>query len=129
MQIYLDDIIFGVTNEIMCNKFAKCMTGEFEMSMMGAVNFFLWLQIKQSIERTLINQGKYTKELLKQFGMMGAKSLVTPMSTFIKLDKEKNDKNVDENFYRGIIGSLLYLTTYKSDIMFSTWICAMSHPK
>ena len=55
MQIYLDDIIFGVTNEIMCKKFAKCMQGEFEMSMMDELNFFLGLQIKQLSEETFIN--------------------------------------------------------------------------
>ena len=35
VQIYIDDIIFGASNEIMCNKFSKCMQGEFEMSMMS----------------------------------------------------------------------------------------------
>ena len=65
VQIYVDDIIFGTTNENICKKFAKYMQGEFEMSMMGELNFFLGLQIKQSREETFINQAKYTKELLK----------------------------------------------------------------
>ena len=73
------------------------MQGEFEMSMMGELNFFLGLQIKQSSDETFINQAKYTKELLKRFGMMGAKSLATPMSTSIKFDKDENDKNMDES--------------------------------
>ena len=47
LQIYVDDIIrFGATNENMCKKFAKCMQGEFKMSMMGELNFFIGLQIK-----------------------------------------------------------------------------------
>ena len=99
VQIYIDDIIFCATNEIMCKEFVKCMQVEFEINMMCELNFFLGLQIKQSSEGTFINQAKYKKELLKQFGMMGAKSLATPMSTSIKLDKDENDKNMDENFY------------------------------
>jgi len=47
VQIYVDDIIFGATNENICKEFAKSMQGEFEMSMMGELNFFLGLQIKQ----------------------------------------------------------------------------------
>ena len=92
VQIYVDNIIFGTTNENMCKEFAKSMQGEFEMSMMGKLNFFLGLQIKQSREVTFINQAKYTKELLKRFGMMGSKAITTPMGTSIKLDKDENGK-------------------------------------
>ena len=60
VQICVDDIIFGATNENMCNEFAKCMQDEFQMSMMGELNFFLGLQIKQSSEGIFINQAKYT---------------------------------------------------------------------
>ena len=124
VQIYVDDIIFGATNENMCKEFSKCMQGEFEMSMMGELNFFLGLQIKQSSEGTFINQAKYTKELLNRFGMREAKPLSTPMGTSIKLDKDENDKKIDEKLYRGMIGSLLYLTASRPDIMFSVCICA-----
>ena len=55
---------------------------------------------------------------------MRAKLLTTPMNTSVKLDKFENGKNVDEKFYRGMIGSLLYLTVSKSNIMFSVYICA-----
>ena len=58
VQIYIDDIIFGASNEKLCKELAKCMQGEFEMSMMGKLNFFLGLKIKQSSEGTFINQSK-----------------------------------------------------------------------
>ena len=108
----------------MCKKIAKCMHGEFEMSMMAELNFFLGLQIKQSIEGTFINQAKYMKELLKRFGMIRVKPLAIPIGTSIKLDKDKNDKNVDEKLYRGMIGYFLYLTANRPDIMFSVCVCA-----
>ena len=69
------------------------------MSMMDELHFFLGLQVKQSSEGIYINQAKYTNKLLKRFGMMGAKPLVTPISTSIKLDKDENGKNIDEKFY------------------------------
>ncbi|GJR98568.1 retrovirus-related pol polyprotein from transposon TNT 1-94 [Tanacetum coccineum] len=47
VQIYVDDIIFGSTCQDMCDEFSKIMHDEFEMSMMGELNFFLGLQIKQ----------------------------------------------------------------------------------
>ncbi|GJX31519.1 retrovirus-related pol polyprotein from transposon TNT 1-94 [Tanacetum coccineum] len=47
VQIYVDDIIFGLTYQDMCDEFAKIMHDEFEMSMMGELNFFLGLQIKK----------------------------------------------------------------------------------
>ena len=55
---------------------------------------------------------------------MGSKAITTPMGTSIKLDKDENEKNMNEKLYRGMIGSLLYLTTSRPDIMFNVCICA-----
>ncbi|XP_042973126.1 uncharacterized protein LOC122304931, partial [Carya illinoinensis] len=131
IQIYVDDIIFGATNENMCQVFAKTMQEEFEMSMMGELTFFLGLQIKQAKSWTFINQSKYIKELLKKFGMENAKEIGTPMSPSTKLDKDESGKPVDSKIYRGMIGSLLYLTASRPDIMFSVCLCArfQSSPK
>jgi len=67
VQIYVDDIIFGSTNNDLCQEFAKIMQGEFEMSMMGELTFFLGLQINQSTKGIFISQTKYCTELLKKF--------------------------------------------------------------
>ncbi|RVW49495.1 hypothetical protein CK203_092796 [Vitis vinifera] len=69
--------------------FSKCMHSEFEMSMMGELNYFLGLQIKQLKEGTFINQAKYIKDLLKRFNMEEAKVMKTPMSSSIKLDMDE----------------------------------------
>ncbi|XP_070023336.1 uncharacterized mitochondrial protein AtMg00810-like [Nicotiana sylvestris] len=87
------------------------------MSMMGELTFFLGLQIQQSEEGKFICQTKYTKELIQKFGMNNAKSIGTPMSLSTNLDKDEQGIPVDETKYRGMTGSLLYLTA--SDIMFS----------
>ncbi|RVW32936.1 hypothetical protein CK203_112644 [Vitis vinifera] len=65
------------------------MHSEFEMSMMGELNFFLGLQIKQLKEGTFINQEKYIRDLPKRFNMEEAKTMKTPMSSSIKLDKDE----------------------------------------
>nr|XP_009792305.1 PREDICTED: uncharacterized protein LOC104239375 [Nicotiana sylvestris] len=73
----------------------------------------------QSEEGTFICQTKYTKELIQKFGMSNAKSIGTPMSPSTNLDKDEQGIPVDETKYRGMIGSLLYLTASRPDIMFS----------
>ena len=124
VQIYVDDIIFGATNDALCEEFSKCMHSEFEMSMMGELNFFLGLQIKQQKDGIFIGQTKYIKDLLQKFDLANAKSMNTPMSTSIKMDKDESGKNVDITKYRGMIGSLLYLTASRPDILFSVGLCA-----
>ena len=124
VQIYVDDIIFGATNISLCEEFSKCMHSEFEMSMMRKLNFFLGLQIKQLKEGTFINQAKYIRDLLKRFNMEEAKTMKTPMSSSIKLDKDEKGKSVNSTMYRGMIGSLLYLTANRPDIMYSVCLCA-----
>ena len=81
VQIYVDDIIFGSTNDALCKEFSDKMSKEFEMSMMGELNFFLGLQISQSDDGIHISQSKYCKEMLKKFEMDNAKPISTPMST------------------------------------------------
>ncbi|KAK6117859.1 hypothetical protein DH2020_048401 [Rehmannia glutinosa] len=131
VQIYVDDIIFGATNDSLCKKFSKLMQGEFEMSMMGELNFFLGLQIKQCQEGIYISQSKYTKELLKKFGIEEGRTVSTPMATNVKIDKDEKGKSVDESKYRGMIGSLLYLTASRPDILHVVCLCAhfQSNPK
>jgi hypothetical protein len=69
VQIYVDDIIFGITNESLCKNFVKHIQDELEMNMMRELNFILRSQIKQEKNRIFINQNKYIKDLLKIFGM------------------------------------------------------------
>ncbi|GJV48001.1 retrovirus-related pol polyprotein from transposon TNT 1-94 [Tanacetum coccineum] len=97
---------------------------EFEMSMMGELNFFLGLQIKQMEDGIFFNQSKYIKEMLKKFGLEDSKPMKTPMSSDTKLMKDKECESVDSTKYRGMIGSLLYLTASRPDIMFSVCLCA-----
>ncbi|GJU84333.1 putative ribonuclease H-like domain-containing protein [Tanacetum coccineum] len=99
VQIYVDDIIFRSTCQNLCDDFTKIMHDEFEMSMMGELNFFLGLQIKQMEDEIFFNQSKYIKEMLKKFGLEDSKPTMTPMSTEIKLTKDDEADSVDSTKY------------------------------
>nr|GEU30989.1 retrovirus-related Pol polyprotein from transposon TNT 1-94 [Tanacetum cinerariifolium] len=124
VQIYVDDIIFGLTCQDMCDKCAKIMHDKFEMSKMGELNFCLGLQIKQMKDVIFFNQYLYIKEMLKKFGLEDSKPMKTTMSSDTKLTKDKECESVDSTKYRGMIGSSLYLTASRPDIMFSVCLCA-----
>nr|GEV94229.1 retrovirus-related Pol polyprotein from transposon TNT 1-94 [Tanacetum cinerariifolium] len=124
VQIYVDDIIFGSTCQDMCDEFAKIMHDEFETSMMGELNFFLGLQVKQMEDTIFFNQSKYIKEMLKKFGLEDSKPMKTPMSFDTKVMKDEECESVDSTKYRGMIDSLLYPTVSRPDIMFSVCLCA-----
>ncbi|KAH9648550.1 Integrase catalytic domain-containing protein [Citrus sinensis] len=118
VQIYVDDIIFGSTNELLCKEFSSCMSKEFEMSMMGELKYFLGLQIKQNEEGIFINQAKYVKDLLKRFGIDDSKTKNTPMNTTTKLDKDEKGKEVDIKMYRGISCEGLDIYTSRKALSF-----------
>ncbi|GKC97466.1 retrovirus-related pol polyprotein from transposon TNT 1-94 [Tanacetum coccineum] len=117
VQVYVDDIIFAASTPELCDLFAKIMCSKFKMSMMGKISFFLGQQIFQNPRGIFINQSKYALESLKKYG------LDTPMAEKSKLDNKKW-KAVDPSHYRGMIGTLLYLTASRPDLQFAICICA-----
>ncbi|KAK6124940.1 hypothetical protein DH2020_041315 [Rehmannia glutinosa] len=98
--------------------------GKFKMSMMGKLTFFLGLQVKQLKNETFISQTKYTRDLMKTFGMEEKSSLKIPMNTSVKMDMDADGKPVDPTRYTTLIGSLLYLTASRPDITFAVGVCA-----
>jgi hypothetical protein len=123
-QIYIDDIIFGSTNKSFCDEFNKIITDRFKMYMMRVLTFFLGFQIKQVKEGIFISQTKYTRDILKKFGMDKAKPIKTPIGTNGHLDLDLCGTLVDQKVYHSIIGSLLYLCASRTYIMLSVCICA-----
>ena len=117
IEVYVDDIIFGSDDDRMSQNFSKDMQAEFEMSLLGKLTFFLGLQISQIDDGIFIFQAKYIKEMLKKFGMEDCKLVSTPMITGCKLSKDDESKEVDQNMYRSMIGSLMYVTTLRPHVM------------
>ena len=119
VEIYVDDIIFGSTDPKLTVEFKTLMETKFEMSSMGPINFFLGLNVVQNSEGVFINQEAFTKKLLIKFGMTGGSKAKVLMAFGTKLKPSLDEPAADQTLYRGMIGSLLYLTSSRPDIMFS----------
>ncbi|GKE34649.1 putative ribonuclease H-like domain-containing protein [Tanacetum coccineum] len=118
VQVYVDDIIFGSIRNEMCTEFEKMMHKKFQLSSMGELTFFLRLQVSQKDDGIFINQDKYVDEILKKFSFLIVKITSTPMETSKPLLKDAEAKDVDVYLYRSMIGSLMYLTALRPDIIF-----------
>nr|GEX27140.1 ribonuclease H-like domain-containing protein [Tanacetum cinerariifolium] len=123
-KIYVDDIIFGSTNKDLCKAFEKLMKHKFQMSSMRELTFFLGLQVKQKKDRIFISQDKYIAEILRKSGLTDRKSASTLIDTEKPLLKDPDGEDVDVHTYRSMIGSLIYLTSSRPDIMFAVYACA-----
>ena len=120
----MDDIVFGSIIDHLAHEFSEEMKREFEMSMVGELNYFLGLQVKQQEDGILISQEKYAKNLVKRFSLDSKKHTSTPMSSSAKLSCDAAGTEVDPTLYRSMIESLLYLTASILDIAFSVGVCA-----
>ena len=103
------------------------MQSKYEMSMMEELTYFLGLQVKQVSDGIFISQIKYVYDLLKKIDLVNCSTAKTPMATATKLELNTKEKKVDISSYRGMVGSLLYLTASIPDIRFATCFCARFH--
>ncbi|GKA53380.1 putative ribonuclease H-like domain-containing protein [Tanacetum coccineum] len=119
-----DDIIFGSTKKSWCDEFEALMKSRFQMSSMGELTLFLRLQVKQKEDGIFISQDKYVAEILKKFDFISVKTASTPIETQKPLVKDEEASDVDLHLYRSMIGSLMYLTASRPDIMFEVCACS-----
>ncbi|GJW00602.1 putative ribonuclease H-like domain-containing protein [Tanacetum coccineum] len=124
VQVYVDDIIFGSTKKSWCDEFEALMKSRFQMSSMGELTFFLGLQVKQKPNGIFISQDKYVDEILKKFDFASVKTANTPIETQKPLVKDEKASDVDVHLYRSMIGSLMYVTASRPDIMFAVCACS-----
>ncbi|GJZ62155.1 putative ribonuclease H-like domain-containing protein [Tanacetum coccineum] len=124
VQVYVDNIIFGSTTQYMCTKFEDCMHKRFQMSSMGELAFFLGLQVKQKPDGIFISQDNYVADILKKFDFCSIKTATTLIVSNKPPVKDEYGVDVDVHVYRSMIGSLVYLTTSRPDIMFAICACA-----
>nr|GFA49738.1 retrovirus-related Pol polyprotein from transposon TNT 1-94 [Tanacetum cinerariifolium] len=80
--------------------------------------------ISQNPRGIFINQSKYALESLKKYGFESCDQVDTPMVEKSKLDEDREGKAVDPSHYRGMIGTLLYLTASRPDLQFAICMCA-----
>nr|GEX65561.1 hypothetical protein [Tanacetum cinerariifolium] len=117
-----DDIIFGSSNPKLCREFEALMHDKFQISAMGELNFFLGLQVLQKKDGIFLSQDKYIGDILKKFRYTDIRAAKTPMDRENPWRKDGTDKDVELHLYRSMIGSLMYTTSSRPNIMFV--VCA-----
>ena len=94
------------------------MKHEFDMTDLGKMRYFLGLEILQNSRGVFICQKKYALKVLQRFGMDGSNSVQNPIVLGCKLVKDESGVKVDNIYFNQIVGSLMYLTATRPDVMF-----------
>ncbi|CAL5333116.1 unnamed protein product [Camellia sinensis] len=111
------DLIYTGNNTTMFESFKKSMMVEFEMSDLGMMHYYLGIEVVQSSTGIFISQKKYVGEILDMFQMKDCNPVTTPSEFGLKLNKDNGGTKVDNTLYKQIVGSLMYLTATRPDIM------------
>ncbi|VVA41300.1 PREDICTED: Retrovirus-related Pol poly from transposon, partial [Prunus dulcis] len=119
VSIYVDDIVYTGSSEELIDEFKTEMMRRYEMTDLGLLYHFLGMAGIQTESCIFINQKKYALTLLDKFGLKQCKPVSTPLVATEKLCKDDGSDPADESEYRQIVGSLLYLTATRPDIMFA----------
>eukprot|EP00253_Pinus_taeda_P007060 PITA_07060 len=129
--LYVDDLIFTNNDATLIADFKVVMKSEFEMTDLGFLKYFLGIEVDQSENGVFISQVKYVEAVLKRFNMQNNKAVVTPTVMGLKLTKEDSSKDFDPKLYKSIVGSLMYLTATRPDIMHAVSLISrfMERPK
>ena len=117
--LYVDDLIFTGNSQSMIDELKKSMTGEFEMTDIGLMSYYLGIEVKQTDEGIFISQEGYAKEILKRFGMDKCNLVGTPIEHKAKPSKYDGGEAVDSTLFKSLVGSLRYLTCTRPDILFA----------
>ena len=118
MCLYVDDLIFTGNDEVMFEQFKKSMKIEFDMTDLGRMKYFLGIEVLQKADGIFITQRKYAQEILERFNMDQCNSVHNPVVPGFKLTKDEGGVEVDSTVYKQMVGSLMYLTATRPDLMF-----------
>ncbi|XP_068337720.1 uncharacterized mitochondrial protein AtMg00810-like [Pyrus communis] len=124
VSLYMDDIIYTESSQELMMEFKTKMMRRYEMTDLGLLHHLLGLGVIQTDTCIFLHQKKSTKTLLDKFDLKDCKSVATPLAVNEKLSKTDGSEQVDESLYRQIVGSLLYLTATKPNIMFAASLLA-----
>ncbi|GAA0159622.1 transmembrane signal receptor [Lithospermum erythrorhizon] len=130
VSMYVDDLIYTGNDYKMMMMFKESMVKVFEMTDLGNMNYFLGIEVRQTQAGIFIGQKKYAEEILKRFAMDDCNSVLCPMLPGTTFDKDIGGRQIDETYYKQIVGSLMYLTNTRPDMTFAVSILSrfMSKP-
>lgn len=124
VSLYVDDLIFTRNDRTMFAEFKESMKKQFDMTDLGKMNYFLGVEVQQNPAGIFISQSKYGKEILERFGMNNSRPVDNHVVPSYKLCKKGNGTEVDATTYKQIVGSLMYLTATRPDLMYV--VCLIS---
>ncbi|KAJ8649924.1 hypothetical protein MRB53_002947 [Persea americana] len=116
VSIYVDDLIFTGDDEPMIEDFKNSMMNEFDMYDLGRMKYFLGIEVLQRDDGIFICQKKYAMEVLR-FDMEESNSVLNPVVPGFKVCKDADGVKVDATFFKQVVGSLMYLTATRPDLM------------
>ena len=119
VYLYIDDLIYVSNDGVMLDDFKKSMMNEFDMIDLGLLRYFLGIEVVQSPTSIFISQKKFVFETLDRFQMKDCNPVLTPTELGLKLTKHGAGKMVNATLYKQIVGSLMYLTSTRPDIMYA----------
>jgi hypothetical protein len=118
MLLLYEDDLFLTGDKNLITEIQRNISTKFEMKDLGMMHYFLGLEVWKKSHEIFLNQGKYTVEILKRFGMMDCKSMSTPMVKNLNLLSDTSSETVDATMFKQIIVSLMHLTNTRLDICF-----------
>ena len=119
VSLYVDDLIFTGNDELMFLEFKNSMVREFDMTDLGKMKYFLGVEVLQGPNGIHISQRKYALEVLKKFGIEDCNLVHNPIIPSFKILKDERGVQVDETYFKQVVGSLIYLTATRPDLMFT----------
>ncbi|KAC9923453.1 hypothetical protein E3N88_45071 [Mikania micrantha] len=119
VSLYVDDLIYTGNDKAMCENFKLSMMREFEMTNLGKMKYFLGVEVNQNEDGIKMNQKKYASDVLKRFHMWEVNGVKNPIVPGTNVTKTGDDNKVNDSFYKSLVGSLMYLTVTRPDIMYA----------
>ncbi|KAK1610470.1 hypothetical protein QYE76_034143 [Lolium multiflorum] len=130
LLVYVDDIILISSSDAAADRLASNLSGDFAVKDLGALHYFLGLEVARSSAGLTLTQQKYSMDLLRRAGMLQCKHAITPMSASDRLSAFDGDplSPDDATEYRSLVGGLQYLTITRPDISFAVnRVCQYLH--
>lgn len=130
VSIYVDDLIYTGNDKSLCDEFKNSMMLEFDMSDLGKMRYFLGIEVIQSPNGIFVCQRKYARKVLARFDMENSNPVLNPIVPGTKLLKDEEGTKVDATLFKKMVGSLMYLTATRPDLMYGvSLICRyMGYP-
>ena len=120
--VYVDDIIISGSDSTGIADLKTYLSKHFHTKDLGALRYFLGIEVARSSQGIFLSQRKYVLDLLSETGLLGARPADTPMDSTVKLDGEHGELFSDVGRYRRLVGKLIYLTVTRPDITYAVGV-------